>query len=370
MKRICCFCESWESGGIESFLHNVLLHMDLSEMEVDIVASSVRKSIFTADLAAKGIRFVELSGNLRNLKNVRLFRQLLRDRKYDVVHFNLFQGLSLYYVQIAKEEGVPVRIAHSHNTTLRKSMGRMIKLVLHSFGVLFFSGAATDWWACSRAAAEFLFSSKILKQKGFRFIPNGIETAKFRFDKNTRDSVRSKLGLTDSFVIGHVGRLCYQKNQEFLLDVFVEVLKRSPESRLLLIGEGEKKSRLKEKASELGISEKVVFFGVTDRVEQLMWAMDVFAFPSLFEGLGIVAVEAQAAGLPVVCSEYIPKEAMATRLASRCEIGNGIAAWADCLLKNKDCGLETRESANKDICMTGFDIQDTVSIFSSVFQMK
>lgn len=354
MRRICCFCESWESGGIESFLNNVLLHMDAADMQVDMVAACIRESVFTSGLQEKGVRFIELSGKLRSCQNIQLFRELLRSNHYDVAHFNLFQGLSLYYVQVAKEEGVPIRIAHSHNTALRKSRGRALKLALHRTGSRLLTGAATDLWACSHAAAEFLFDAAILKEKGYQFIPNGIELERFHFQPEVRKAVRAELELTDSFVIGNVGRLCYQKNQAFLLDVFAEVLKHRPNSRLLLIGEGDLKGELQEKAERLGIAGTVIFYGTTDRVERLYWAMDVFAFPSRFEGLGIAAVEAQAAGLPVICSQEVPPEALMTEAVQRVT-ANDVNVWADTLLTAE--AAPARETGAQRVTDAGFAVQ-------------
>lgn len=307
--RVCCLCESWASGGIESFLCNVLTRLDLTDLEVDVVAAQLYDSFFTEKLRAHGIRFYELSGSQRRVyDNHRQFRAILRERHYDVLHLNAFQGLSLAYLHIAKEEGVPVRIAHSHNTALRKSATRPIKLAIHRWARERYTKDATALWACSKDAAAFLFDSCELQKRGFRFIPNGIDVERFRFDPVARESLRHELGLDDKFVIGHVGRLCYQKNQSFLLDVFARVVKKRPESALLLVGEGEDRLMLEEKAESLGVRDKVLFYGVTDQIERLYWAMDVFAFPSLFEGFGIAVIEAQAAGLPVICSEHVPGE--------------------------------------------------------------
>ena len=130
MKRICCFCESWESGGIESFLASVYTHADLSELEIDIVTSKLLDSVFTARLEKLGIRFYQLSGSQRRLlTNHAMFRRLLRERHYDVLHINAFQSLSLYYAKLAMQAGVPIRIAHSHNTALRKSPLRWAKML-------------------------------------------------------------------------------------------------------------------------------------------------------------------------------------------------------------------------------------------------
>lgn len=353
MRRVCCLLERWESGGIESFLYNVLMRIDLNQLQVDIVASSLGKSVFTQPLQELGIHFFELSGSQQKvLENHRRFRALLRDRRYDVLHLNAFQGLSLVYLQIAKQAGVPIRIAHSHNTALRKSMTRPLKTVVHTWAKEHHTQDATDLWACSQDAAGFLFSLQEIRKRGYQFIPNGIDTERFRFDPTVRETVREELNLDEMFVVGNVGRLCYQKNQAFLLDVFAEVLKQHPDSRLLLIGEGEDKPMLVQKAKQLDITDKVMFYGTTDHVERLLWAMDVFAFPSRFEGFGIAAIEAQAAGLPVICSEYVPPEAEVSSLIQSISLSAGVERWAEVLL-----GVPKRAADGvQAVCDAGFDI--------------
>lgn len=332
--RVCCLLERWESGGIEAFLYNVLTRIDLTQVQVDIAAASLGKSVFAEQFERLGIHFFELSGSQRNVaENHRRFRLLLQERQYDVLHLNAFQGLSLAYLRLARKAGVPVRIAHSHNTALRKSLARPLKLAAHTWAKRRYTRDATALWACSRDAAEFLFSAQSLKRDGFRFIPNGIDTARFRYDPAVRESVRTELGLNGTLVIGNIGRLCYQKNQAFLLEVLSEALKRNPDVCLLLVGEGEDRPLLLQKARHLGVSEKVLFYGLSPNVEQLLWAMDVFAFPSRFEGLGIAAIEAQAAGLPVLCSECVPSETNAAGLFRRLPLSAGAERWAKRLLE-------------------------------------
>ena len=329
MRRICCFCESWKSGGIESFLCNMLLYMDLTDMEVDIVAACIKDSVFTAGLKAKGVRFVELSGKLRSTKNYRRFRELLIERKYDVIHFNLFHGLSLYYAQIAKEEGVLVRIAHSHGAGLRNSRTKELKMLLHRVGCRLWATAATDHWACSHQAAEFLFSPKTIAENEWQLIPNGIEISRFLFSPEDREQIRRELGIGNCFLVGTVGRISQEKNHSFLLDIFYEVLKIRSESRLILVGEGEEETALKQKALDLAITDKVIFYGVSNHVEKLLWAMDAFVFPSCIEGFGIAAIEAQAAGLPTFCSERVPDEVICSELSERIDLGDGAKVWAN-----------------------------------------
>lgn len=353
--KVCCFCESWESGGIESFLNNVLNHLDLKRFQVDIVTSCLKQSIFTESLRRLGIRFIELSGNQKKvIQNHKAFLALMQQEKYDVVHLNIFQGLSLYYAKLAKRTEVPVRIAHSHNTDLRKSPTRLIKLLIHNMCKERYSKYATDFWACSKVAAEFLFSERTLRERGFRFIPNGIETERFRFNAEIRNSVRKELRIENKLVIGNIGRLCDQKNQDFLLDIFTKVKKQRPESTLLLVGEGELLGALKQKAKQLQIEDPVIFYGTSQQIEQLLWAMDVFLFPSHFEGFGIVAIEAQAAGLPVLCSENIPSEAIITKWAAQLKLSAGAMAWAKAALQMK---MADRNAGADMVAAKGFDIQ-------------
>lgn len=354
-KRICCFCETWQSGGIESFLYNVLTHMDLSGLEVDVVAARLEDSVFTRRLEEAGVHFRQLSGSPRRLwTNWRMFRALLEKRDYDVVHLNIYHGLSLKYAQLASRAGVPVRIAHSHNTDLRKSAARPLKLWLHRRAKARCTRFATQLWACSSGAARFLFAEAALAEKGFQFIPNGIDTGRFRFDPAAREQVRAELGMERSFVVGNVGRLCAQKNQDFLLDVFAELVKQAPESRLLLVGEGEQRPALEQKARRLGISGAVIFYGLSQNVERLLWGMDVLVMPSRFEGLPVTAVEAQAAGLPCVLSSEITAECAVTGDVAFLPLSAEAGAWARQLLCVKTSPPDRLAAAEK-VRAAGFD---------------
>ena len=356
--RVCIFCERWGSGGIESFISNVLLHMDLHEMEVDIVAACINDSVFTSGLKEKGVRFIELSGKLRSIKNNRRFLDLLHKRKYDVAHFNLFQGLSLYYVHLAKKAGVPTRIVHSHGAGLRNSRTKVAKLTLHKVGRSLWQDDATDLWACSQPAAKFLFG-----HKSYCSIPNGIDLEKFRFCDAKRECTRKDLGISEKVVIGTVGRLSQEKNHEFLLNVFQKYHSKDSNSVLLLVGDGEDRERLLALAEVLGISESVIFYGTSPHVDDLLCAMDVFVFPSIFEGWGIAGVEAQAAGLPVLCSEGVPKAIHITdaiKSMPRTDAG----AWAEEITRLLNKAID-RQTATDQVKCAGVDI---LSVANRIFE--
>lgn len=359
-RRICCFCERWASGGIESFLFNLLQQADLSELEVDVVAARLERNNWSAQLEAKGVQFIPLTGSLRNVPgNRRKFRLLLRQRQYDVVHLNLYQGLSLNYARLARQEGVPVRIAHSHNAALRPSPTRGLKLLLHRWGRKRFTKDATNLWACSQAAADFLFA------RPASFVPNGVDTRHFRFDAAVRDALRRQLGLTGCLVLGNVGRLCRQKNQAFLLEIFAQLVQRHRNSRLLLVGEGEDRDKLKSRAKDLGIEQQILFYGRTRQVERLLWAMDVFLLPSLFEGLPLAAVEAQAAGLPVLCAEGLSPEIRVTEHLQFLPLAAGAKVWADRILEL--ASRNSREQAAVEVSRAGFDVRSVARRIMSVY---
>ena len=363
--KVCCFCEKWASGGIESFINNVINRIDLNEIRIDIIASSIENSIFTTFLKKKGIRFFELSGNLHNLrKNYKMFYEKVLEEKYDVIHFHCYQAMSLYYVHIAKHLGVMQRIVHSHNTDLRNSKSRWVKMLVHKLYSNMYTKDATQLWACSEDAATFLFSPSVIKERGYTFIPNGIELKKFQYNPEERIKMRKALSIEKKFVIGNVGRLCYQKNQDFLLNVFYEICKVKEDCVLLLVGEGEDEKYLKEKAVKLGIDGGVIFYGTSNEVNKLFCAMDVFAFPSRFEGLGIVAIEAQTSGIPVICSELIPKEALVTKFASILSLKDGEKNWAKKILSVES--MEREQLICSSLAM--FDIEEVTKIIEMQYK--
>lgn len=363
-RKVCCFCQTWESGGIEAFLCQIIEHMDLSQMQVDLVVCAMRESIFTRPMQELGVRFHQLSGSTRDVSgNHRRFRELIRREQYDVIHFNLFESLSLSFVRLAREEGVPCRIVHSHNTALRKSKTRWMKMILHRMGRSRYSMDATRLWACSGEAARFLFTPQAMERLPYRFIPNGIELERFACSPQMRSQMREQLHMEDAFVVGHIGRLCQQKNQMFLLEVLAALLEREPKAVLLLVGEGEDRKALEERAQQLGVAEYVIFYGTTPHPEQLMCAMDVFAFPSLFEGLGIVAIEAQANGLPLVCSQHVPQEAFVTPTAEQLTLEAGAKAWATKLLERRDQRGDYLDCLRK----AGFAVEDVAHLVQQTY---
>ena len=211
---------------------------------------------------------------------------------------------------------------------------------------------ATHLYACGEEAGRWMFHGH-----PFSVLNNAIDSAAFQYNEKTRRQYRDELGILEhTLLVGHVGRFMQAKNHMFLLDIFCALLKRQPDSKLLLVGQGELEPAVREKAEALDISDKVVFAGVRDDVYCLYQAMDVFVFPSLFEGLGIVAVEAQAAGLPCVVSDHVPAECKKTRdLVKFFSLEAGADRWAEEILR---LAKTQRRDTTAEIRENGYDIQE------------
>lgn len=358
-RHICIFCESWESGGIESFLFNVLCSMNLDGMKIDIIVSQLKNSIFSEHLKSMGINFYELSGNQKRLiKNYRMLNRIFKENQYDVIHMNIFHAISYIYVLPARKNSIRKRIVHSHNTKIGRCRSYPLKKFLHWFFKSYFYGIFTDFWACSKDAAEFMFSKKLMLSGKFEIIPNGIDIERFAFNEKARKKTRAVLGIGQKPLLVNIGRLCEQKNQMFLLDVLKELTERGNDCTLLLVGEGEMLAALHDKAEKLEIVDKVIFYGTTSAVEDILSAGDVFLFPSIFEGFGIAALEAQTASLPVICSEYVPVEAFLTEQIRAVSLKEGAKAWSDAItdaLTHSVRNISPVEIIQKK----GFDIKET-----------
>ena len=326
--RVLVFCEKWESGGVEAFVTTLLECMDRTGLAVDLAACRVQPSPYDARLAKMGIEPIALGTSIRSVaSNLKEFRRLLEQGAYDAVHLNVYEGLALLFAREAKRAGVARVIVHSHNNDLRPSATRWLKLALHRICTGLFGGYADVRWAPSQAAGRFMFGTR-----PFTLVRNGIVPERFAFDDGVREKLRAELGFfaSNQAVLGCVGRLCSQKNQLFLVDV----LAASPQNACLLLvgeddGDGSYEAALCRRVRELGVQDRVRLYGRTDDVASLYQAMDVLCVPSTFEALGIVAVEGQAAGLPVVASTAVPPEAHAGGVMSR--IPFDVSQWAAAL---------------------------------------
>lgn len=293
-------------GGIESYMMNYYRNIDRSKIQIDFVVHGFDKGVYDDEIKSMGgviynvpIKSKDYLGNKRELKKIFL------SGKYKIVHSHM-DAMNMVVLKLAKQCNIPIRIAHSHNT--QHLTNNRIKFLINEYARKNINKYATHFFACSDDAGKWLYGEKLFLNGQVKIIKNAIDLNQFRFDLNKRNKFRKELKLRDEFVIGHVGRFDYQKNHLFLLELFKKVLEYIPNSKLVLVGDGYLKNKLLSKINELNLDDKVIMLGSRANVNEMFNIFDMFILPSIFEGLGIVGIEAQANGLNCVMSDVIPSE--------------------------------------------------------------
>jgi glycosyltransferase involved in cell wall biosynthesis len=336
-------------GGIETWLMHILRNIDRDLFQIDFMVHFPEAYEYNDEIHSLGCRII-VSPHI-NWKRWWTygvnFQQILREYgPYDVVHSHIDLA-SGNIVRLAKYAGVPVRIAHSHNdkSQLRAKAGWKDRFLgtLLKFWIAHY---ATIGLACSRDAAADMFGWRWQSDRRWQILYYGLDLTPFQA-KVEPAQVRAELGIPqDAFVIGHVGRFAPQKNHQFLVKIAAEIAKQEPKMRLLLVGTGSLRSEIEDKLAQLGLTDKVIFAGTRSDVPRLMLgAMDVFLFPSLHEGLGLVLIEAQAAGLPCILSNAIPEEAdLVQPLMNRLSLSQPASEWAEVTLGQQKANLPIKQS--------------------------
>lgn len=346
-------------GGLESMLMNYYRHMDRSKVQFDFLVHRDFEADYDQEILSLGgqihhiSRLVPWSGKYRQeLKDF-----FLAHPEYRIVHVHQ-DCLSSVALQCAKECGIPVRISHAHSSSAVKNLKYPIKLFYRKQ----ISRYSTDLFACSQAAGQWMFCSA-----PFQVLNNAVDARKYEYDAETQQRIKAKLGIQDQLVVGHVGRFRTEKNHEFLINVFAALVQKHPDSILLLAGDGDLQPAIQEKVQNLGLSDKVQFLGACSNVNQLLQAMNVFVFPSLYEGLPVTMVEAQAAGVPCVISDRVPPECIITDLVTQKSLQDSPESWADEILKHR---TDSRELSYHKICKAGFDIEDNARKLQEFYLQK
>ena len=273
------------------------------------------------------------------------------------------------YLKVAKKYGIKEIIVHSHNAG---NMYGKLKLYFHEKNKKNIDSYANHFWSCSRLASKWLYEDEIINSDKFKVINNAIDIEKFDYNEDIRKKYREDMNLKDKFVLMNVGRFNIQKNHHFLIDVFNEVRKEINEAKLLLVGVGELEDEIKDKVSKLGLNDYVEFLGTRNDVNNLMQASDIFLMPSLFEGLPVSAVEAQASGIRCILSDKITDEIKITDLVEFLDIDkeDSVDKWKDLIISIKDKGLDDRKSKKEDIKNAGFDIKSEAKKLEEFFLNK
>ena len=349
-------------GGAESMVMNYYRNIDRSKVQFDFLLHRAYKSAYEDEIEQLGGRIYKVCAI--SPKNYFKYNKQLQDffashPEYTIVHSHL-NALSFMVLKHAQKT-CSIRIAHSHTTInpyavfniLNKNVqaGRTIKNTLYHLIRKKTSTYATHYFACAEKAGEWLYGTK---NKKIKVIKNAIDSANFTPNKEKYTSLRKELGIDSNFVIGHVGRFDTPKNHYFLLHIFKEIVKKDPTAKLVLAGDGHLRNIIEKEIQILDISNNVLLLGMRSDVPELLQAFDVFLFPSLYEGLPVTVVEAQASSLPVIASDTVTTEVKVTNLVHFMPLTDSSEKWAIKVLEHK---TNTKVDRTKEIVASGYDIK-------------
>lgn len=364
-KRIAQIVGKWVGGGVEAVIMNYYRNIDKSKIQFDFLCDSDSTNIPYEEIESLGGRVILIPPYQKPFKYHKELKRILKENKYEVVHSHI-STMSLFSLFAAKCSGVKVRVAHSHSTTNKTEWKKnLMKQVLKHFSKVF----ATHYMCCSELAGRWLFGNKTYDKGKVYLLNNAIDLDKFKYNEDIKISKREELGIDqDALVIGHIGRFVQQKNHTFLIDIFNEITKLSDKAVLLLAGQGPLMDETKEKIDSLGISHKVKFLGQRSDANELYQAFDVFLLPSLYEGLPVVGVEAQAAGLLCFLSSDMTKETKVLESTTIMTLQDSPEEWAEAIV-DKVSTFE-RKDTKEEISANNFNIKVEASKLENYYLEK
>lgn len=334
-----------ENGGVESVVMNYYRHINRDKIQFDFIVDNDSTCPQESEIIDLGGRVYRIAPYQNIKKNMEDLERIFKQNKYKIVHSHL-TTMSVFSLAVAKKCGVPVRICHGHSTSDGKmNKKNIMKYIIRPFAKTF----STHYFACSEYAGKWLFGEKTVKQGKVIILNNAIDLEQFKFSQSNRDKIRKELDIEGKFVVGHIGRFVYEKNHEFLLDIFEEILKKRQESVLLLVGEGPLEDQIRKKAKKFPKG-TVKFLGVRTDANRLYSAFDILFLPSKSEGMPVVGIEAQANGLPCVFSDAMTREVKLLETVTFLNINEPATTWATISIK------ERLDNAEEIIRPLGFDI--------------
>lgn len=321
MIRILQCVNKMDRAGLETMLMNYYRNIDRSQVQFDFLTHRSTEGAYDKEIKEMGGKIYYAPRLIpKNIfKYRRYMKKLFEENKYDIVHSHI-DTMSFFPLREANRNKVKYRISHSHTSKLDIDY----KLPIKYYCKIFINKYANIRFACGKKAGIFLYN-----KLNFKILNNAVDCQKFKFDENLRGKVRNDLGIDENTtVLGHVGRYIYIKNQEFLIDVFVDYLQLNSDSKLILVGLGEDEKKLRDKVEKYGIKDKVIFLVNRSDTNEIYQAMDYFVMPSLFEGVPLVAIEAQTNGLTCILSDKISEETKITDNVYFCNLKLGSKEWA------------------------------------------
>lgn len=364
-KRILIIGLTERMGGVETFIYNTTIHSDKEKYEYDYLVHGADHCVFEDEINnfyndnKKHIFFIrkykeDPIGCIRDLK--KFYKD--NGNKYDYIHFQSGSTAEILYVYpFCKKYNIKV-ISHSHN-------GNGYSPIINSIFKKIVNKVTYKRLSCSMEATRWLFGDKYLKST--TIIMNGIDSDRFTFNEQSRIKIREKYHIQDELVIGHIGRFSEQKNHKFILEIFNSILRKKPESKLMLVGVGELENEIRKLSVSMGIDKSIIFAGKQMKTEEYYSAFDVFLMPSLYEGLPIVGVEAQCEGLACVFSNKIDRQILITDQANILDLEASPDIWADFVLS---CKKVDRLKYPSKIIKSGYSINSTIKTLEKVYEIN
>lgn len=356
--KVAMIMNDFNLNGISMVVLNYCRHLNLNRFDMTILTGTPIASSNQEECDKLGIQVISLPS--RKQSSTSFYKALMKEvskNRFDIVHVHGNSATITIELLIALLKGVKVRIAHCHNSTCNNM--RAHKMLLPLFRKVY-----THGFACSSLAGRWLFGDK-----KYYVIPNGFEVERFRFNPDMRSKIRKELGIEDKFVIGHIGRFNDQKNHPFLLNIFEKTAEKNSNAYLVLVGNGPDFEKVKKRIESHPYKERIILYGETAHTEEVYAAMDVFVFPSKYEGLGIVLLEAQISGLPCITSDVVPHDVVISENIEFLPLGNeSVSLWSDAILKhdNAICGRENHFNENKNR-IEKYDIQKNAEYLSGLY---
>ncbi|WAA12116.1 glycosyltransferase family 1 protein [Fervidibacillus halotolerans] len=341
-------------GGAETMIMNMYRHIDRSKIQFDFVVHTEEHCAYDKEIYELGGRIFRVPRytGKNHLNYKKSWNQFFKMHpEYKIIHGHVRSTASIY-LKIAKKYGV-ITIAHSHSTSSGSGLSAIVKNILQ-YPIRYI---ADYLFACSKDAGEWLYGKRACKKNNFYILKNAIDTKQYVFNESIRNIKRKEFKIENKFVIGHVGRFNIPKNHSLLIDIFKKVHDKNQNTVLMLVGDGELRPIIEKKVNELGLSDYVIFTGVRSDIPELLQATDVFVFPSLYEGLPVTLVEAQAAGLPCIISDTITDEVKITNLVEKLPLNLSAKEWAEKVLKYMN--VYERKNTFEEIKTGGYDVNET-----------
>lgn len=368
-RRLLCIVNSIDAGGAETFLMKIYRILDKTEYQMDFYCMSIGEGFYEKEILALGGKVYHSMPKIKNfLKSFVSLKNVVKYNNYTAVMRISQHSLATLDLLAAKLGGAKTLVQRSSNSYSHSKASRTLHVIFKWLPI----HIPTIRIAPSTEAAVYTFGRNCICNGKVNLIKNAIPVEDFLFSQVKRSKTRKFYNIDDKLVIGHIGRFNGQKNHKFLIDIFSEIVKLHTNSILILVGKGELENEVKSKVRTFDLSDKVIFTGVRSDVQDILMAMDVFVFPSYYEGMPNTVIEAQATGLPCIISDTITKEAQITDLVKYLSLNTSPSQWAETILNSYNYGRgqeEQKEYIKQNYKKSGYDVKtESENLMKLIFE--